>query len=389
MHSTMPSILLLAFTAMLITSTDAHVVLENPRPFKPAEDGPSNPVTQATFPCKAPAGTRLQIDGAPTEMAIGDDQLLTFQGKAVHGGGSCQISLTSDIDHEFQPRKDARFFVIHSIESGCPARNQAGNLEGPNTDKYYFRIPAGVDPGKYVLSWSWVPRIGGGPEFYQNCAPIIVSPATTTQRQTLSERREVSLAKRKDFPDLFMADLGDLTGGCTHTEGLKAQLPIAYPNPGESVEIGNPGQELIPQSCDGNPRLRDGSGSESSTAASASTTAPLATSVSSTTTASLSGQSTSSLELVDSMTTSLNSMSAPSVSSQMMSTPPIFTSQGSTTSAVTSAPVSCQEGHLLCVDGDKFSTCTGGQWTTPQPLAPGTHCMGGAGVGLNIINPYS
>ncbi|KAM0815495.1 hypothetical protein AB5N19_01289 [Seiridium cardinale] len=377
----MRSVLLYASTAMLVIApAGSHVVLETPRPFKPAEYGPTNPVEAGTFPCKAPEGVKLEMDGSPTEMAVGEDQLLTFQGMAVHGGGSCQISLTSDIDDEFQPHKDSRFFVIHSIEGGCPARNVTGNLDGPNSDKYYFKVPSGVDPGKYVLSWSWVPRIGGQPEFYQTCAPIVVSPSKASRkRQSIPERRETSIARREVFPDIFMANMGELTGGCTHAEALKEQIAIAYPNPGKYVERPNPEEKLYPQPCDGNPRAKGGAGTTSGTSVAASTS-PISTPLSSI-------DVSSSLELTSTTTV------APSTLTSMseVSSGPTPTS----TSATTLVPMTgvgdsvCQDGHLLCINGTSFSTCTGGHWTNPQAVAPGTHCTGTDGTGLNIINPSS
>jgi hypothetical protein len=241
-------------TALLFAATCGHVILEDPKPFKFAEDGVSNPVTAADFPCKMPEGKKLEIDGSPHQMAIGEDQPLSFSGHAVHSGGSCQISLTSDISDDFQPRRDSRFFVIHSIEGGCPARNTSGNLDGPNIDKYSFRIPAGVNPGKYVLSWTWLPK-GGSPEFYMNCSPIVVSAAKkkTVKRMRPAERRNTALAKREDFPDMYMANLKGLTGDCTN-EAQKQGMAVAYPNPGKSVEHANGNEKLYMQHCDGNPR---------------------------------------------------------------------------------------------------------------------------------------
>ncbi|KAF7532777.1 hypothetical protein G7054_g7649 [Neopestalotiopsis clavispora] len=399
---------IVASTMMLLPGSKSHVVLENPRPFLKAEDSPSNPITGATFPCKVPAGARLEMDGAPTEMAIGEDQLLTFKGTAVHGGGSCQISLTSDIDESFQPNRDSRFFVVHSIEGGCPARNQAGNLDGPNTDQYYFKIPAGVAPGNYVLGWTWVPRIGGQPEFYMNCAPITVtaSASTKAKRLPLSERRESGLVPIKrdetDFPDLWMADLDELTGGCTNNEALVQQVAIAYPDPGKYIDRPTPDEQLFQQVCDGNPRAAQG-GSEpaqSSAADSSSTTSVSSSTVLSSATPSVPTSTSSVVQSTPSSTLAATT-SSPSPIPTTVNVVPITSSTSliaSTTLLSSLAPVSsstsaaagsaCQEGYLLCVSGTQFSTCTGGKWTAPQPLAPGTTCTGGAGVGLDIVNPY-
>ncbi|ETS77577.1 hypothetical protein PFICI_11451 [Pestalotiopsis fici W106-1] len=393
-----------ASTMMLLSTGDSHIVLENPLPFRKAEDGPSNPISGATFPCKVPAGQRLEMDGPPTEMAIGEDQLLTFKGTAVHGGGSCQISLTSDIDDSFQPSKDSRFFVIHSIEGGCPARNQAGNLDGPNTDQYYFKIPAGVSPGNYVLGWTWVPRIGGQPEYYMQCAPIAVTASTTkAKRLPLSERREGLVSKREEsFPDLWMADLDDLTGGCTNNEALVQQVAIAYPNPGKYIDRPTPDEQLFQQVCDGNPRLQGGAPAESSAASSAdlSTSALSSTVLSSAvssapTSTSLVQTPSSTLAATSSATLTPTTVDVVPITSTLLTASTLISSvtpasSTSSTGTVDSSPdtSACQEGYLLCVNGTQFSTCTGGSWTDPQPLAPGTTCVGGAGVGLDIVQPY-
>lgn len=361
---------------LLVPPISSHVVLEYPVPFIPAEYGPSNPVTADSFPCKMPAGAHLAMNGSATEMTIGDNQFLSFNGFAVHGGGSCQVSLTSDIDDNFQPNPNSRFFVIHSIESGCPARNQAGNLDGANVDKYFFKIPRGVEPGKYVLSWTWVARIGGGPEFYMQCAPIVVKRSPSkTKRTPIRGRREVGLARREDFPDLFMANMNPLTGDCTHDEARKAQIAIAYPQPGRYVERGD-GDEapLYPQTCNGNPRLADPqtptiTNYPTSTSEDAPiNTALIATMVQSTT-ATLS-------------TSSLTPSRSTAIESSGFSIVPITTSSQPTSTTI------CQEGYILCVSGIRFSTCTGGQWTKPQPLADGTKCTGSAGgdVGLDLIS---
>ncbi|KAI4599289.1 mucin 12, cell surface associated [Pestalotiopsis sp. 9143b] len=403
-----PSLITLASAAMtLLPGCMSHIVLENPRPFLKAEDGPSNPNTAATFPCKVPEGARLEMDGAPTEMAIGEDQLLTFSGTAVHGGGSCQISLTSDIDDDFRPNKESHFSVIHSIEGGCPARNQSGNLDGPNTDQYFFKIPAAVSPGNYVLGWTWVPRIGGQPEYYMNCAPITVTAsATKAKRMPLSERRESMLTKREvfpdDFPSVWMADMSPLTGDCTHNEALVQQIAIAYPNPGKYVDRPDPNEQLVQQTCDGNPTASAGAPavSASTTAAASSTpltssavlssapatsSSPVATSLVETPTSTVPATT---LEVIPITSTAAEATTSSMASSTLISSTMASSTSSSAAPAGTADASTCTEGYLLCVDGTQFSTCTGGSWTAPQPLAPGTTCTGGAGVGLDIVNPY-
>ncbi|KAF4777605.1 endoglucanase [Colletotrichum scovillei] len=225
----MNQIFLLA--SMLASTTSGHVVLENPKPFKFVADGPTNPISSTgdDFPCKIPSGASYIIDGAPT------------------------FALSADAN----PTKDSKWMVIHSIEGGCPARNQKGNLEGPNEDKYPFKIPSSIAPGDYVFAWIWLARVGGQPEYYMNCAPITVTggaggaDSTKKKRGPLADRR-MSLAKREEFPELFMANIGEVAGGCTTGEALNAQVPIAFPNRGLYFDRPE-GDNLYKQPCDGNP----------------------------------------------------------------------------------------------------------------------------------------
>ncbi|RYP08414.1 hypothetical protein DL764_001902 [Monosporascus ibericus] len=255
-----------AATPLVVASvvSYAHVVLENPRPFKFLDYGATNPIEPdgSNFPCKKPADQTLVVDGNRTVMAVGEPQTLSFSGKAVHGGGSCQLSLPRDL----QPTPDSSWIVIHSIEGGCPARNKRGNLNGPNVDVYGFAIPDTVAPGDYSFAWTWLNRIGGQPEFYMNCAPITVvaptaNPEKGGKRAGAAARRAAAAAalasKRadaSDFPELFMANMGALSGGCTTGDALTRQCPIRFPNPGASVEPPEGEDELVDQPCNGNPR---------------------------------------------------------------------------------------------------------------------------------------
>ncbi|KAI0888312.1 uncharacterized protein GGS22DRAFT_198103 [Annulohypoxylon maeteangense] len=345
----------------------AHVILETPKPFRFVQYGPTNPIspTGSDFPCKIPAGRTLELDGVPTVMAIGDEQTATFSGNAVHGAGSCQFSLKGPVSNGSwadYPLKDSGWKVIHSIEGGCPARNVKGNIDGPNRNKYPFKIPEGIDPGDYIFSWTWLARIGGEPEYYQNCAPVTVTPPKI-KRKTKPDRRAL-LARKTEFPELFMANMGEVSGGCTTEDALKAQLAIAFPDPGLSVDHPEGTANLFKQQCDGNPRARKGQGENFE----ANPTSTLTYG--------------SSLTLSSSSTSVISAPSAPSSSSAgMMSTP---TSDLPVPS--TSASETCVEGHLTCLnDGAHFAICTGGQLTSPQPVPAGFNCKVGSGVGLDTF----
>ncbi|EFQ36410.1 endoglucanase [Colletotrichum graminicola] len=399
--------------SMLASEVLAHVVLENPKPFKFAADGPTNPISSTgdDFPCKMPhAGATYEIDGPPTLMAIGETFEEIFKGQAVHGGGSCQFALSADA----KPTKDSKWMVIHSIEGGCPARNQKGNLEGPNKDKYPFTIPNSIIPGDYVFAWIWLARVGGQPKYYMNCAPVIIT-GMRKKRDDFAGRRK-SLARREQFPELFMANMGDVSGGCTTGEALNAQIPIAFPNSGIYVDHPEGKNNLFKQPCDGNPRAGSsveppfgGSVTSSTvgTAASSSTTKGSIVSIASSVVA---GTTTSSerhpmqptiptdtavstkfgpAPITTTVTTEVTITVTATIIATSVLTNTTAARPTSTTTLSPSVPEplpgTCTEGYLICLpDETHFATCTGGKLTGPQPIAPGFKCTAGEGEGLQI-----
>lgn len=236
--------------AMCLAICNGHIILKTPKPFKFAAYGPSNPLLPdgSDFPCKIPPGiNKLEIDGSPTTMTVGEEQRASFTGLAVHGGGPCQFALTPG----FTPNASSEWAVIKSIEGGCPAINQKGNLEdGQEPDTYSFIIPDAFDPGVYTFAWAWVNRIGGAPEFYMNCAPIVVKAGTPSRKSRVEGRR--ALGKHLNFPGLFMANIGEVGDQCLTTEANKQQQAIAYPFPGHLVDHPEGAANLLPQPCDGN-----------------------------------------------------------------------------------------------------------------------------------------
>ncbi|KAK1638510.1 endoglucanase [Colletotrichum phormii] len=426
MVSNMNQIFLLA--SMLASITLGHVVLENPKPFKFVADGPTNPISSTgdDFPCKIPSGASYIIDGAPTVIAIGETFEATFKGQAVHGGGSCQFALSADAN----PTKDSKWMVIHSIEGGCPARNQKGNLEGPNEDKYPFKIPASITPGDYVFAWIWLARVGGQPEYYMNCAPITViggsGDATKQKRGPLADRR-MSLAKREEFPELFMANIGEVAGGCTTGEALNAQVPIAFPNRGLYFDRPE-GDNLYKQACDGNPNAGTpveapaGGDVPAGTVVTSLPTSgvvdgsplspPVATSVpASDPTVPIEPTAPAESSAPAAPTVPMTSLTETGVPTGIV--PTLFisyitvtvTATDCGTSAAPDAPApeptatpisspdpdsdpdsdSCTEGYLTCLEDEThFATCTGGELTAAQPIAPGFKCAAGEGQGLEI-----
>lgn len=373
-----------------------HVQLVTPQPYDWDEYGPTNPLNPdgSDYPCKVKQGDAFRINGTATEMAIGEEQKVSFAGWAVHGGGSCQLALTEG----FAPTRDTTWKVIHSIEGGCPKANVTGNLaEGEDPDTYTFTIPDDFEPGNYTFAWTWVNRIAAAPEFYMNCAPISVTAAAGSTRR-IKERREAyhhhghaGRSSTTTYPDLFLANIGDAGNGCTTSEALEAQIAIEFPYPGDSVSYPNGMDNLYKQPCDGNTHnsgaaaSSGGGGGDSQasvTGGGSAPATPVASSTSSASSSVLNSISTPVTSSVQSYPTTTDILPSQATSQ------PIVTTETSTAAASTSTTTldsPCTDGDLLCVDGTQFSTCTGGKWDTPQDLGTNTTCKEeGESVGLDM-----
>lgn len=201
-----------AFTfASLASLASAHMIMANPKPY----GNPSNaPLMEngSDFPCKG-----VVNDGsASNTYKQGSTQELSFTGQAVHGGGSCQISLTTDKN----PTKNSVWKVIKSIEGGCPAKNTPGNL-GNNADaanpyKYDFDIPEELAAGEYTLAWTWFNHVGNR-EMYMNCAAVNIEGSGGSEDYLQS------------LPDMFVANIGN---GC----GTVDSKDLKFFSPGKNVD---------------------------------------------------------------------------------------------------------------------------------------------------------
>ncbi|CAG8977684.1 hypothetical protein HYALB_00009630 [Hymenoscyphus albidus] len=380
------------FLATILAFASGHIILESPPPFAFPADGHYNPLEPdgSDFPGKIPAGTtKLELNGSIPLWKAGEVQTLSFIGAAIHGGGSGQVSLLPG--HE-PSKTNSDFRVLKSWEGGFPMAHQKGNL-APNvnpSDKLEFTIPKTLPPGNYSLAFSWINRISGGNEFYMNIAPISIAGGTGP----------VPNDALKDYPPIFMANLGTVGKGCTTENGRAAQKAIQFPNPGSVVDHPEGTANPIKATCDGNPQATAGpgsppssSGSPSPTAPSAptSTYAPPASSTPAPTTSVAPPTPTLSSGKPSTVPTTLVTSVRPSTTASPSSVapPPSYTTSSSAPAQPSAPAGPCIEGNLLCHDDRvSFSTCTGGNFIGRTRLAPGTKCTPGAGVGLNITNPY-
>jgi hypothetical protein len=331
--------------------------------------------------------------------AVGNTEKLTFKGTAVHGGGSCQIAVTTDKE----PTKDSKWKVIHSIEGGCPG---AG---GP--EEFPFEVPSELPNGQMTAAWTWFNKIGNR-EMYMNCAPITVTGGSDDK------------AAFESLPDMALANIN--FGEGTSCKTKEAQADYTFENPGKYTTRKGPGP-FVPL-CGGAPASGqpapgvapggppdgspDGSPSSStvgapggaptsspggappapeqpdscdlSSAAPAPSAPPSQTPSAPTNSAPEVVTSTSRTIVTVTATGSIPSNSAPSKSAAPTSQSPAASGSAAppkptgAPAAPGGGPNDCPtDGEILCNGESQFGICNHGKvvW---QPVAAGTKCSAGA-----------
>lgn len=360
--------LLMAAALGLINTTHAHMKMGTPFPYgrSSLDNGPLNK-DGSEFPCKQRAGVYADEGAlALNQMKIGENQRLSFIGGATHEGGSCQVSLTTDKE----PTKDSKWKVIHSIEGGCPLGGNDNLSDNPNDTRaknYTFQIPDVVKTGQYTLAWTWHNKESSGPEFYMNCAPINVIGGSK-KRETIAKRDGFS-----DLPDMFVANQGPTIGnGCTRDAGTE----IKFPDPGKSLEIGIPENQLVSPTCPGSvvgpPKTGGDSGSPAVPAGGAALqeSSIIITPIAAPTPAPAPA-----------------SPAAPVISAAPAPAPgPGTSASPAPAAAPAAAPISGGNASGTCTipgqsvcspDGSQIGTCDPSNHVTFMAVAPGTVCKGG------------
>ncbi|KAI3317702.1 hypothetical protein HD806DRAFT_514036 [Xylariaceae sp. AK1471] len=196
-----------------------------------------------------------------------------------------------------------------------------------------------------------------------NCSLIAILPSKK-KRMSLPEGREPLAKRNVEFPEFFLANIGEVSGGCTTSEALNRQIVIAYPNPGSSVERPE-GDSLFKQPCKSNPRAKAAAGGSGGDKRGKKTPQAQPWSTSSSPQSSSSASTESTLTAFTTVTPTVTTLFPfPSSSTLISSTkstmssalPPCpFDSDSPTTS-----DSQCTEGQLTCLDdGIHFATCTG------------------------------
>ncbi|KAJ5267309.1 CAZyme family AA11 [Penicillium angulare] len=224
---------------MAVGWASGHMILNNPKPFGKATLNNSPLAADGSdFPCKLRPGA-FEAPEEQNIVGVGETHPLSFEGGAMHGGGSCQVSLTIDRI----PSKDSEWLVIKSFEGGCPA-STSGSIGSSSAavDPFHFNftVPESMKPGDYTLAWTWFNQIGNR-EMYMNCAPITITGLPANGSQT-----------RPSFPPMFIANIN----GCNTTENVD----IRFPHPGNALEYNGDPAKLAPlglPACTGVPLFGD------------------------------------------------------------------------------------------------------------------------------------
>ena len=373
---------ILAAASICAYAVDAHMIMASPVPFGKPDNGP---ITQAQWPCKKNLGYTVTTMNA---MSVGKEQTLSFSGSAVHGGGSCQLSVTTDTE----PTESSVWKVIQSIEGGCPG------VDGP--EEFKFTLPDSIPNGKGTFAWTWFAKLSGGPEMYMNCAPIeVTGGASDTSKfdalpdMLVANLPEVTECKQEPSTVLKIPNPGSVLTG-TDISGAKAGTGCAAADPSSPSPSGGAGTpassaaggspSAAPSSAGGNDGMYTppaGAGSTSAAATSAAATggaggvfAPGASSAA----PAASTQTT--------LVTVTGTPSTPSKTTAAASKPTgtaPAAGNGASGAAPTSAPAAggssgtcTTNGAVVCNGPTQFGLCDNGSvvW---QAVAAGTTCSNG------------
>ncbi|KAH8778401.1 hypothetical protein F5883DRAFT_541775 [Diaporthe sp. PMI_573] len=371
MHATTSATLL----AALAGSASAHMGLSYPPPLNSKYNPFANSGTidysytaplaadGSDYPCKGYQSDLGTPAGQSTAtFAAGAQGNITVVGGAAHGGGSCQISLSTDGAKTFK--------VIQSIIGNCPV-NGEGNFD--------FTVPSDVPAGDAVLAWSWNNRIGNR-EFYMNCAAVTITGGSS-KREEATEKRAASFSSA---PDMFVANIGN---GCSVAEGGD----VEYPNPGDAVINQSDNPEAPSGNC-GSSGSSSGSGSgssgsgaaaspSSSAVAEATPSAPAAGGIFATVSASVEVPAATQASTTLATVTSATPTTTPEASAPAPAAP------ATGGSGATAAGSACSnEGEWNCVGGSSFQRCASGTWSAVLSLAAGTSCEAGVAANLKMIS---
>lgn len=202
----------------LLPSASGHMEMSWPYPLR-SSFNPNNNYTDIDYSMTSPLnadGSNFPCKGYQNDRPIqttisytaGSMYNMTLAGDAMHGGGSCQLSLSYD--------NGATFRVIKSIIGGCPLNST-----------YNFSIPSYAPAGVALFAWTWQ-NFEGNREYYMNCAEVNVTSGSGMRR------RKRDYSSFEQLPYIWKANLACIND-CVTSEGENP----AYPHAGPDVVYGN------------------------------------------------------------------------------------------------------------------------------------------------------
>jgi len=362
------------FVAMLtiVDLTSAHMFVISPKPYAAAGDKGPLKSDGSNFPCHGIANTG-PVDN---QWPAGSTQQLAFNGTAVHAGGSCQISVTTDKN----PTASSVFKVLHSIEGGCPLAPKpplVGNyVEGtvPDLGSYDFKVPKDLPNGDVVVAATWFNNVGNR-EFYMFCASVSIlggaedaSALDALPKMAMANIPQAGGCRTPDNMDYIFEDPG--TSVVRLGLGKFAPLCGGAVIPGPGAPPANPG---IPPANAGipsppAPAVPSVSQAPAPSNGTAKVTSTILQNI--TVTASSGPESTSSAQQGADMASPPAAKPSPQVSQAVPSPAAPVPNNGA-------APTCSPDGAVVCsADGTKFALCNFGK-VVFQPLAAGTTCKDG------------
>ena len=379
---------LLVLASALISTTCAHLMLSQPVPFglDTLNNSPLNNVAPGAagsdFPCKLRTG--VYDITSMNNMKVGEPQLLNFTGSASHGGGTCHLSITTDLE----PTAKSTFRLIQVFEGACPKYSDGNEYTNPFT----FQLPEGTPNGRLTLVWTWYNRIGAR-EIYQNCAPLSVTGGAdnidyydslpnawfanlpNTDCATADGMDAIvpfpgQFLLQNDGPSLYASAIGP---GCAALAAAQTAGVKGY----KSATIKNLAATGAPAS-NGDVQAAPSSGASASASASStiaggySASAPMMTSISAPVISiiPIATLSTATMAPLAYPTNTAAAPIAPIVS-------PLHSNSTSSSSSNTTSTACPTDGALVCNGPTLFGLCNFGSvvW---QPVAAGTTCTNGA-----------
>lgn len=377
--------------AGLASIASAHIKMAEPVPYGAASLNNSPLEADGSdFPCKQRDGV-YDAAGASNVYAQGSSQQLKFIGSAVHGGGSCQVSITTDL----QPDANSVWKVIKSIEGGCPAKDTEGNLPdnagGEVPFSYGYTIPDELAAGNYTIAWTWQNKIGNR-ELYMNCAPL----------QVTGDKADDGLLN--SLPDMFVANIGN---DCETLHGTD----VEYPNPGKDVDRFNGQTSAFAAPTGAGCAAGTGGSGGGSGNGGGNSPAPTTTEAAAQPSASADKPSVPGGVFITAPDNSgapapTEAPATPEPTPEKPEAPveqPADEPETETPAPETPAPETpgsgsgdspsggftvgsaCDtEGDWNCVGGSSFQRCASGTWSTVMSLAQGVTCSGGQSAVLNM-----